>query len=227
MATTKQTPSSKPQPPATPTVESAEAVVSQLAQRREQLVAERTAAVDHTGTYAYDAHVKADEKALAALDEIAATVLRCDTALREIDHAVAEASRQLVIARQAEAAEQDKTDALALRKVVTEIDAAMKYADKHMALAITALNAVNVALGELHKAGSAFPTDMQFAANAERALKTALMQLPRHWWRDFGEHLAPSERRTFSSFWGKMQESLEAGIKQRLGEAERTDVEAA
>jgi hypothetical protein len=227
MATTKQTPSSKPQPPATPTVESAEAVVSQLAQRREQLVAERTAAVDHTGTYAYDAHVKADEKALAALDEIAATVLRCDTALREIDHAVAEASRQLVIARQAEAAEQDKADALALRQTVNEIGEAMRFADLHFGKAIEALNAVHGALDQLHASGSDFPTHMQFAANAERALKTMLMRLPRVWWRDFGEHIAPLERRTFESFWAKMQKPLEAGIKQRLGEGERTDTEAA
>jgi hypothetical protein len=113
-----------------------------------------------------------------------------------------------------------------LQKTVREIDEAMKYADKHIGLAITALNAVHGALGELHK-GSAFPTEMQFAANAERALKSMLMQLPRTWWRDFSEHMPMNERRSFSSFWTKMQEPIEQRIKQRLGETERDKTEAA
>ena len=69
---------------------------------------------------------------------------------------------------------------------------------------------------------------MQMAANCERALKTAIMQLPRHWWRDFGEHLAPNERRTFVSFWAQMETAIESRIRLRLGEtAERDKTEAA
>jgi hypothetical protein len=69
--------------------------------------------------------------------------------------------------------------------------------------------------------GSAFPTGAQFKVNAELALKTAIMELPRLCWRDWAQHLAPGERRTFHAFWSRMEASLEAGIRQRLGEAER------
>jgi hypothetical protein len=208
-------------------VADAEAVVGKLAQRREQIVAERTAAVDRTGTYAYDAHVKGDEKALAALHEDAATVLRCDTALREIDHAAAEANRQLVIARQAEAAAQDKAKAAELRKLVKNIGDCLCYADAHFAKAVEALNAVNGALDQVHAAGSAYPTSMQLASNCERALKTMLMGLPRHWTRDFSEFLSPADKRTFSGFWERMAEPIEQRIRERLGENERDKTEHA
>jgi hypothetical protein len=47
------------------------------------------------------------------------------------------------------------------------------------------------------------------------------MRLPRVWWRDFGQHLAPNERRTFGGFWEQMETALENRISQRLGEAEQ------
>jgi hypothetical protein len=201
-------------------VEQAEHVLNNLLQKREVLVARGHSLGEEQSKIAFSAHT-GDQAAKKRLDKINAEAALHDSELRSLDSAIAEGTARVEAARQAEAAEADKVGALSLRETVNEIGECMRYADQHLAKAIDALNAVHAALDQIHASGSEFPTHMQFAANAERALKSAIMRLPRVWWRDFGEHLAPSSRRTFASFWAEMEKSLERRIRQRLGEAER------
>jgi hypothetical protein len=229
MATTKQpAPSSKPQlAPAIPSVTSATETIAALEAQRKALLAESERDNAEMRRVSYAAHVAHELEAVGSLREITGRGIEREARLRSLDCALVTARTVLGEAQASEAREQDRSKALALHKMVREIDEALKYADKHLALAITALNAVNVGIDEIHKAGSDFPTHMQMAANAERALKTVIMQLPRQWWRDFGQHLAPPDRRTFGEFWARMRVPLENGIRQRLGEAEQPSKEAA
>ena len=181
-----------------------------------------TVSVRSRGRISYSAHT-GDKGARQRLDKLNAEIALHETELRSLDSAISEATTRVDRARQAEAQAQDKAAALAQRKTVHEIGECMHYADVHLSKAIDALNAVYAALDQIHASGSDFPTHMQFAANAERALKSAIMQLPRVWWRDFGQHLASNERRTFGSFWAQMEVALENRIRTRLGEASIPD----
>jgi hypothetical protein len=204
----------------------AEHTLNNLRQKRAALVAHGIKLGEERAKLAFSAHT-GDKAARQKLDKVNAEAALHDSELRSLDSAIAEGTARVERARQAAAADADKVGALALRKTVNEIGECMRYADQHLDKAIVALNAVHAALDQIHASGSEFPTHMQFASNAERALKSAIMRLPRVWWRDFGEHLAPGSRRTFSSFWAEMQKSLERRIRQRLGEAEQPNKERA
>jgi hypothetical protein len=207
-------------------VEKAEHVLNNLRAKRDALVAHGIELGEERAKISFAAHT-GDKGARQRLDKLNAEAALHESELRSLDAAIAEAGARVQQARTAEAAEKDKAAALGLRTTVKEIGDAMRYADSHLGKAIDALNAVNDALDRIHASGSDFPTNMQFAANAERALKTMLMRLPRVWWRDFGQHLAPNERRTFASFWAEMEKSLENRIRHRLGETAHDKTEAA
>jgi hypothetical protein len=114
--------------------------------------------------------------------------------------------------------EQDKIEAEALRKVAGGISGHMKAADKFFAAAVAELLAAHAEMDEVHALGSEFPTHMQLKVNAEMALKTALMGLPRSWWRDWVEQMSPNNRRSFHGFWSRMMVPIENGVRARLGE---------
>jgi hypothetical protein len=71
------------------------------------------------------------------------------------------------------------------------------------------------------------PSAPQFRLGMIPAVQTSIMSLPQSWWRDWSRFVPPGERRSFSAFWARIHGPLEARIKQRLGESERTDTEAA
>lgn len=200
-------------------IETAERIVGELKAKRDVLVARGIELGEQRLALAFAAHT-GDDKARKQLDAVNREDAVRDSELRSLDAAIAEATKRVAVAVAAEAVEKDRAAALKLRKTVHEIGEALKYADAHFSKAVEALNVVHGALDQLHAGGSEFPTHMQMAANAERALKTMLMALPRHWTRDFSEHLAPSERRTFQSFWAQMETAIEQRIRLRLGEAE-------
>jgi len=207
---------SKPQPT---TVEESERVIAALEDQRKALVVERQEQDDELKRVAFLTHAHGDVEARKRLAELREAAIRRDQKFKELEAASAAAQERLAAARAAQAREQDRAAAEVLRRVTAEISEAMVYADKHLDLAIKALNAVNTGLEEIHASGSAFPTHIQFKVNVEMALKTAIMRLPAVWWRDWLDGLvAPNDRRTFADFWSRMAVPLETGVKRRLGE---------
>jgi predicted translin family RNA/ssDNA-binding protein len=152
-------------------VAQAEKTLNTLRDKREMLVACGVELGEERTRLAFAAHAGDDPKARARLDEINREAALHDSELRSLDAAIAEAAVRVERAQRAEAQAADKASALALRKTVNEIGECMHYADTHLDKAIVALNAVHTALDQIHASGSDFPTHMQFAANAERALK--------------------------------------------------------
>jgi hypothetical protein len=143
----KQQTLSKPQPmpealdlesltPLTPSVRVSEAsaVVARLHEQREKVSAERAAAENRMGEHSYAAHAKGDEKALAALDEIATTIARLDARIREVDLAIAEASKHLDDARRDEAQAADRERAMDIRCAIERLKAAGQTLDGALAV---------------------------------------------------------------------------------------------
>jgi hypothetical protein len=216
----QQTPSSKPQPPADP-VAAAEQTVAQLQEKREKLLADRLRIEGEMGKHSFAAHARSDMKAVAALDEIAAGIARIDAHVREIDLAIAEANRNLLDARQAEARAVDQARAAEARKLVKELGEVFPYLDRKLTEAANALIAIHDGIAKLHQAGFVFPTDAQARLGITAVIQTWAHRLPRSWHdqlRDGFEFLAPGRRQTAVEYWATIESSINNAITQRLGE---------
>jgi ABC-type transporter Mla subunit MlaD len=228
--TTKQQTSSKPQPPAIPTVADAEAVVARLQVQQEQLRAERQRVEGETGRHAFAAHARSDMKAVEALDQIATTIMRLDSRIREIDLALSEAGRFLQEARQAEARAADQARAAEARELARELGKVFPYLDRKLAEAANALIAINDGIAKLHQAGFAFPSDSQLRLGVAAILQSWAHRLPRSWHdqlRDGFEFLAPGRRQTAVEYWAQIQASIDNQINQRLDKTEQPSKERA
>jgi len=203
----------------------AEAVLADLELRRDKLAHERANLESEMRLHSYEAHT-GSRNAKAALDKLMDRSLRIDIERKSVAGAIEEATTRVEAARKAEARDQDRVNAEALREVVARMGERMKRADKHFAAAIDELNAANAELDQVHALGSAFPTGQQFAVNAIMALQTWLRQLPDHMHREFVPALPPNQRRTFAAFWSRMEEPLESSIAARLGEPQKDEVAA-
>jgi hypothetical protein len=204
-------------------VKKSQGMLAELELKRDKLAHEHANLESEIRRHSFEAHAKGNRKALDAVMERA---LRIDIERRSIDAAIAEAAARVQQAQAAEARDQDKVHAEALREVVARIGERMRKADKCFDVAIQELNAANAELDQVHALGSAFPTQQQFAVNSIMALKTWLRNLPENWHREFIEALPPNQRRTFSAFWSRMEEPLESSIAARLGEPQKDEVAA-
>jgi len=207
-------------------VKKSEGVLAGLELKRDKLAHEHANLEGEIKRHAYAAHARDDRNAKAALDKLMDRSLRIDIERKSVAGAIEEATTRVEAARKAEARDQDRVNAEALREVVARMGERMKRADKHFAAAIDELNAANAELDQVHALGSAFPTGQQFAVNAIMALQTWLRQLPDHMHREFVPALPPNQRRTFAAFWSRMEEPLESSIAARLGEPQKDEVAA-
>jgi hypothetical protein len=163
-------------------------------------------------------------KAVEELDQIAATIMRLDARIREVDLALAEAGRFVLDARQAEARAIDQARAAEARKHVDELAECFPYLDRKLAEAANALIAIDDGIQKLHQAGFVFPSDAQLRLGVAAIIQTWAHRLPRSWHdqlRDGFEFLEPGRRQTAVEYWAKIQASLHNQITQRLGEADQ------
>ena len=123
--------------------------------------------------------------------------------------------------------EQIRKRIVRVRELAASIARRLAHADEFYAAAAEELNPANDIQAALNSLGEAYPSAPQFRLGMIPALQTMIMSLPQSWWRDWSRFLPPGERRTFSAFWAQMHGPLEGRIRQRLGESERTDTEAA
>jgi len=207
-------------------VEKAEQTLAGLQAKRAAAEARAAQIAEERKALGFKVHVDGDARARAKLDKLNAEAAALAGEIESLDGAIAQSATHVQQAQAAEACEQDRVNAEALREVVARIGERMKRADKHFAAAIDELNAANAELDQVHALGSAFPTGQQFAVNAIMALKTWLRLLPENWHREFIEALPPNQRRTFAAFWSRMEEPLESSIAARLGEPQKDEVAA-
>jgi hypothetical protein len=179
---------------------------------------------------AYAARVLHELSATRALAEIGERGREHDQRLREIDAALVTARSVLQEAQAAEVAAVNRQRAEELRKHVDELSRVPAYIEKHLTDALRGLIAFERGVAELHQLGIPFPTDVQLRLGIVAVLGTWLQQLPKLWWNEIAAGLrfrAPAERKSAISYWAQLEPSLRNAIRQRLGEAEQTNTEAA
>jgi len=187
-------------------VEKAQEVLADLNEQREALVSRGQELEQRRQEIAFKAHTGSKAER-AQLDQINSEAITHDYELKSLDSAIAEATKRLAAADQAEASAQDKENARALRAVVDEFVAHAIAIDEAFTVMVTEANALRETLIKIHDLGCAFPSYDQLNSLGARALGTAIMQTP--WKRDF-EHLAPSQRQSFpklASDWAARIES--------------------
>jgi hypothetical protein len=210
-------------------VEQAESTLATLRQKREQLVAHGVELGEERGKIAFGAHT-GDGQARRRLDKLNAEIALHDSELRSLDAAIAEAAARVQQAQAAEAQAANRQQAEEARKVVDELGECFAYVDKHLAAAADGLIAVERGFAQLRERGLTHPTDIQARLGVVTCIHSWAMRLPRNWHselRDGLRFLAPHERKTFTAYWQAIEAMLQNSIRQRLGEEEQTDTEAA
>jgi hypothetical protein len=170
---------------------------------------------------AFAAHASDDAKARKRLDEINREAALGDSELRSIDAAIAEATKRLSAAEQAEAQAANRQRAAEAQKLVSELAEVFPYLDKKLAEAARALIAINDGLQKLHQTGFPFPTDAQARLAVAQIIQTWAHSLPQHFHNDLRDglrFLAPHERRTAVEYWRAIEVSLNNSIRQHTGE---------
>jgi hypothetical protein len=208
-------------------VEKCKTTIAELECKRAACVKRGTELADEQANVALGAHT-GDKAARRRLDEINAALALHGSELASLDAAL-KAAEHLAAAERAVATAADRQRAAEMRKIVDEMAEVPAFIDKHLALALRGLFAIERGIAELHRLGVAFPSDTQLRLGVVAALGTWMQQLPRTWYDDLrdGRYLAPHEKKTFDSYWKALLPSLQSAIKQRVGEAERTNTEAA
>jgi hypothetical protein len=210
-------------------VEQAERTLATLRQKREQLIARGHSLGEDAGKISYSAHT-GDGQTRKRLDKLNAEIALHDSELRSLDAAIAEAAARVQQAQAAEAQVADRQTAEEARKLVRELAECFAYVDKHLAAAADGLITVERGFAQLRGLGLTHPTDVQVRLGVVTCIHTWAMRLPRNWHselRDGLRFLAPHERKTFTSYWQAIEAMLQNSIRQRTGEAERADTEAA
>jgi hypothetical protein len=214
--TTKQ--QTKPRE-ASPTV-----VLAELEAQRQALLDEKARLDRELGAVSYEAHSRgnAAPEANARLDQAIDNIVRRDTELRSIDAAIEVASRHV---EQAQAAEEQAAVRQIARELLARADAIVEHArtlddantirvDQSRALAEELQTMRSLA----HGIGLHVPSHDQLLALGSRAEQTATMQTP--FAREVGEHLAPKDRRTHSSYAVPWRDQIVKATGALLGEKE-------
>jgi hypothetical protein len=200
-------------------VKKAEQTLATLEAKRAACVKRGTELADERAAVALSAHT-GDAKAAKRLAEIHTAIATHASELASFDAAIKAASERLQQARRTEAQTQARK---AARELLKRANAIVKYAqtlDDANAIKVEASRAIADELTEMralaHGAGLYAPTHEQFLALGSRADQTAHMATP--FAREFGEHLAPSQRRTHSSYAAPWRDAIAKAAATILGE---------
>jgi hypothetical protein len=205
------------------TVVDAEQTLKQLEDRRRALIERGQEIAETRKRISFAALADGDQKAKRALDDLNAEAVAHGATLESVLAAIAEAEQRVAVARRAEAAEAERANANAIKQVVAELVEHAGVADDALHDLILAASNLRDCLNKLHALGSDYPSHALADVNFTLALKTALMQLPNTWKRDFVEHLAPGHRRqSFAALCQEYARRIEANVVPHLGEAEQT-----
>jgi hypothetical protein len=201
------------------TVAAAEQTLAQLEAKRRALIERGQEIAETRKRISFAALADGDQKAKRALDDLNTDAIAHGATLESVLAAIAEAEHRVAIARQAEAAEAERVNAKAIQKIAADLVNHAGVADDALHDLVLAANNLRDCLNKLHALGSDYPSHALADVNFTLALKTALMQLPSTWRRDF-EHLAPSQRRqSFLALCQEYARRIEANsVAPRLGE---------
>jgi hypothetical protein len=207
----------KPATKETPTVANAEAMLARFERERADLVERKAALAEKRRAVAFDAHA-GDGSASKLLDGLHREAAELESRIIGLDDAVAEARRRLEQAHEYEAREADRAKAVELRAALKQFVEHGAGVDAALEVLIESCNGMERALVEIHRCGSAFPSDAQLLSLGSRVLIAALSKTTFR--REFPA-VPPLERnRTMSAIVQQWSDTVERNIQQRLEQPE-------
>ena len=207
----------KPATKETPTVANAEAMLARFERERADLVERKAALAEKRRAVAFDAHA-GDGSASKLLDGLHREAAELESRIIGLDDAVAEARRRLEQAHEYEAREADRAKAVELRAALKQFVEHGAGVDAALEVLIESCNGMERALVEIHRCGSAFPSDAQLLSLGSRVLIAALSKTTFR--REFPA-VPPLERnRTMSAIVQQWSDTVERNIRERLGQIE-------
>ena len=207
----------KPATKETPTVANAEAMLARFERERADLVERKAALAEKRRAVAFDAHA-GDGSASKLLDGLHREATELESRIIGLDDAVAEARRRLEQAHEYEAREADRAKAVELRAALKQFVEHGAGVDAALEVLIESCNGMERALVEIHRCGSAFPSDAQLLSLGSRVLIAALSKTTFR--REFPA-VPPLERnRTMSAIVQQWSDTVERNIQQRLEQPE-------
>jgi hypothetical protein len=198
----------------TTSVTDAEQIISNLEVKRDALV-ERGRQLDQVrASYAFAAHARDDKAARAKLDQANRETVEHGSELASIDAALMTARQRLEAAKQHEARAADRARAAELREALKQFCNHAAGLDAALEVLIESCAGMEWALREMHRCGTAFPSDAQLLSLGSRVLIAALSKTTFR--REFPA-VPPAERsRTMTAIARQWAETVERGIRERL-----------
>jgi hypothetical protein len=205
-------------------IETAEAAVRSLEDKRQQLNERAVALADERNAIAYDAHVAGEQKARKRLDAINQELAVFASEASSVEAAINEATQRLGVARLNEAQATDRMQALQVREKLARFVELGGQVDDCLWDLAQSLNAMIPLLHEMHQLGQQAPTSEQFRINATMAVKSMLQELPQVWVRDFEfQRLSPNQKKRFGEVCAGWHTMIASQINARLpSEPEKT-----
>jgi hypothetical protein len=214
----------KPAIKETPTVANAEEMLARFETERQTLIERKAALADRRRDHAYDA-AAGNAAAAKQLDAVHREAVEIESRIANSDAAIAEAKHRLEIAKQREAHAAERAKAVELRAVLKQFVEHGAGCDAALELLVESCNGMERTLVEIHRCGSAFPSDAQLLSLGSRVLMAALSKTTFR--REFPA-VPPLERnRTMTAIVQQWADTVERGIRERLGDQTNETVEAA
>jgi hypothetical protein len=198
-------------------VERAGQIVAELRFKRDALVAHGIELNEQRQQVSYAAHT-GDAAARKKLDNINREAALHDSERRSLDAAISEAAARVSQAQAAEAREQDRANALALREELQMFCQHAMGLDEAFTKIVEVAPALQESLSKMHSLGCDFPSHEQLGVLGYNCVLTALRQTP--WDRRF-DPIPPNLRRDFTTLVMGWHDKIEADIAARLGEFEQ------
>jgi hypothetical protein len=197
-------------------VAEAEATLRMFEQKRAALAVRADEIAERRKTLAFNVAAAYDGEANREVSALREESRDIEQALVDMDSALAEARRRLSEAQALEAKAQDREQAKALRRALTEFVDAGRRVDHALGLLAKDGHALTQSLNRVHALGAAFPTTQQMDSLGHLCLRWAIQQTPR---ARSVETVPPGQRRSFASLVESWASNIEQNnIRPRLGE---------
>jgi hypothetical protein len=193
-------------------VANAEAMLERFERERADLIERKAALAEKRRAVAFDAHA-GDGSASKLLNGLHQQAVELESRIAGLDDALAEARRRLEQAREAQARQHDREQALLLRAALATFIEAGKGCDAALELFVSASQDMRNALTTMNRLGASHPSHNQLDSLGAIALRTALTDSS---WSRYFERVSVVERKSFTSLVAAWAAQVERGIRERL-----------
>jgi hypothetical protein len=193
-------------------IEAAQKVLADLVAKRDATAQARAADESTMAELAFEAHT-GDQRAEAKLETLKERALRKDLELRSIDSAIQIAKEKVALAQAEAARAAERAVAAELKELAKHMRASAKKCDAALAMLTEGAKEIRDAIARTNARGLGNPSATQLQSLGERAVLTALLEMP--WARAF-QHIAPRDRQTFVGFATQWAFAIERAVDAKL-----------